>query len=70
MALQGIAQKASEAARKVKVGQLGSAADLPFNLRVLAKAGIIRPLPPSKIVGVAGALRRWGASPAAGAASC
>lgn len=66
MALEGIARRANEAARKVKVGQLGSAADLPFNLKVLARAGIIRPIPPNKIAGVAGALRRWGASPAAG----
>ncbi len=69
MALQGIAQKAGAAARRIKVGQLGSAADLPFNLRVLAEAGIIRPIPPQKLLGVGNALRRWGASPAAGIAS-
>ncbi|HKJ35940.1 MAG TPA: acyl-CoA synthetase [Solirubrobacterales bacterium] len=53
-------------ARKIKLGQLGSAADLPFNLRVLVEAGVVGPMRPSEMVGVGGALRRWGASPAAG----
>jgi fatty-acyl-CoA synthase len=69
MALQGFAKSAEAAVRRIKVGQLGSAADLPFNLRVLVEAGIVRPIPPQKLFGVANALRRWGASPAAGIAS-
>src|SRR5690242_748697 len=69
MALEGIAQTAGAAVRRIKIGQLGSAADLPFNLRVLIEAGIVRPIPPTKLIGVANALRRWGASPAAGITS-
>jgi acyl-CoA synthetase (AMP-forming)/AMP-acid ligase II len=64
-----IAARAEAAARRVKLGQLGSAADLPFTLRTLYEAGVIRPIGPAKLVGVASALRRWGASPAAGIAS-
>ncbi len=56
----------TSAARRVKVGQLGPAADVPFNLRVLTRAGIVRPMRPDKLFAVGGALRRWGASPAAG----
>ena len=55
--------------RRIKVGQLGSVADLPFNLRVLSKAGVVKPIAPAKLLQVGGALRRWGASPAAGIAS-
>jgi acyl-CoA synthetase (AMP-forming)/AMP-acid ligase II len=56
----------TRAARKIKLGQLGSAADLPFNLRVLIEAGVVGPMKPTELVAVGGALRRWGASPAAG----
>ena len=55
--------------RKVKIGQLGSLADLPFNLKVLTDAGIIRPMGPSELLAVGQAVRRWGASPAAGIVS-
>ena len=55
-----------DAARKVKLGQLGPLADAPYTLRVLGRAGIVRPMPPVTTVKVLGALRRWGASPAAG----
>ncbi|MCB0876043.1 MAG: AMP-binding protein [Solirubrobacterales bacterium] len=57
------------AVRQVKVGQLGSLIDLPFSLRVLAEAGIIRPMSPGELLAVGQAVRRWGASPAAGIAS-
>ncbi len=52
--------------RKVKVGQLGRLSDLPFTLRTLADAGVIRPMPPKDILAAGRAVRRWGASPAAG----
>ena len=54
------------AARRVKVGQLGPAVDLPFNLRVLVETGVVGPMRPDKLLGVGKALRTWGASPAAG----
>src|SRR5688572_5429044 len=53
-------------ARKVKLGSLGPLPDLPFNLRALAEAGVIRPIRPDKLARVGRELRRWGASPAAG----
>jgi acyl-CoA synthetase (AMP-forming)/AMP-acid ligase II len=55
-------------ARRVKVGSLGTLPDLPFNLRTLAEAGVIRPVRPDKLIRVALELSRWGASPAAGVA--
>jgi acyl-CoA synthetase (AMP-forming)/AMP-acid ligase II len=61
-----VRERLGAAARQVKVGQLGSLVDLPFNLKVLSKAGVIAPMAPRDLVQVAGALRRWGASPAAG----
>ncbi|HEX2388877.1 MAG TPA: AMP-binding protein [Solirubrobacterales bacterium] len=57
------------AIRRVKIGQLGSLADLPFNVKVLAEAGIIRPMGPGELLTVGQAVRRWGASPAAGIVS-
>ncbi len=62
MALEGI----RGVAHRIKLGQLGTAADLPFNLKVLSDAGIIGPARPDRIVAVGRALRRWGSSPAAG----
>jgi acyl-CoA synthetase (AMP-forming)/AMP-acid ligase II len=56
-------------ARRIQVGSLGPLPDLPFNLRALAEAGVIRPMRPDKVARVALALRRWGASPAAGIAA-
>ncbi len=53
-------------AQKVKLGQLGNLADLPFNLRVLVGAGVIAPVRPDKLIKVGGTVTRWGASPAAG----
>ncbi len=56
-------------AGKVKLGSLGALPDLPFNLRTLADAGVIRPIRPDKLARVGRELRRWGASPAAGIAA-
>jgi acyl-CoA synthetase (AMP-forming)/AMP-acid ligase II len=69
MALKGLARGAEAAARRIRVGQLGSVVDLPFNLRALVDAGVVRPMAPTTLIGVGNALRRWGASPAAGLAS-
>ena len=46
----------------------GSLPDVPFNLKTLAEAGVIRPLRPDKLARVVRELARWGASPAAGIA--
>ena len=69
MASKGIASGAVAAARKLRVGQLGSVVDLPFNLRVLYDAGVVRPMAPTTLLQVGKALRTWGASPAAGIAA-
>ena len=53
-------------ARKVKLGSLGALPDVPFNLKTLAEAGVIRPMRPDKLARVARELARWGASPAGG----
>ena len=53
-------------ARKIKLGSLGALPDVPFNVRTLASAGVIRPIRPDKLARVARELVRWGASPAAG----
>jgi len=68
-ALRGLAGAAGGVARRISVGQLGNLADLPFNLKSLADAGIIRPMPPGELLAVGRALRAWGPSPAAGIAS-
>jgi acyl-CoA synthetase (AMP-forming)/AMP-acid ligase II len=65
----GIGESLQARARQVKVGQLGSIADLPFNLRTLRQAGVLRPTRPDRLVGMLGVLRKWGASPAAGIAA-
>jgi acyl-CoA synthetase (AMP-forming)/AMP-acid ligase II len=57
------------AVRRMRLGSLGPVADVPFNLKTLAEAGVIRPMRPDKLIGVVRALRRWGASPAAGIAT-
>lgn len=66
MALRHLARGAGSAARGVRIGPLGSVADLPFNLRALYGAGVVRPMSPMTVLHVGRALRRWGASPAAG----
>jgi acyl-CoA synthetase (AMP-forming)/AMP-acid ligase II len=55
-------------ARRVNLGPLGPLNDVPFNVKVLAEAGVLHPMRPDKVARVARALRRWGASPAAGIA--
>ncbi|HET6829735.1 MAG TPA: acyl-CoA synthetase [Solirubrobacterales bacterium] len=64
--MKGITETIGGAVRSVRVGQLGSVADLPFNLKVLAEAGIIRPMGPGDLLTVGRTIHRWGASPAAG----
>ncbi len=54
---------------KLKVGSLGMLPDIPFNVKVLIEAGVVRPTRPDKLARVLRELRRWGASPAAGAAA-
>jgi acyl-CoA synthetase (AMP-forming)/AMP-acid ligase II len=54
------------AARRVKVGSLGPLPDVPFNLKTLMEAGVIRPMRPDKVARVFLELARWGASPAGG----
>jgi acyl-CoA synthetase (AMP-forming)/AMP-acid ligase II len=53
-------------ARRIKLGSLGPLPDIPFNLKTLAEAGVIRPVRPDKLARVAREVVRWGASPAAG----
>jgi acyl-CoA synthetase (AMP-forming)/AMP-acid ligase II len=56
-------------ARRVKIGSLGALPDLPFNVRTLVGAGVVRPMRPDKLARVVRELQRWGASPAAGIAT-
>jgi acyl-CoA synthetase (AMP-forming)/AMP-acid ligase II len=59
----------TQAARSIKLGSLGPLVDVPFNIRMLAAAGVIAPARPDRLLAAGNALRRWGASPAAGIAS-
>jgi acyl-CoA synthetase (AMP-forming)/AMP-acid ligase II len=43
--------------------------DIPFNVKVLVEAGIVRPTRPDKMIRIARELARWGASPSAGIAA-
>jgi acyl-CoA synthetase (AMP-forming)/AMP-acid ligase II len=54
--------------RRIKLGPLGALSEVPFNVKVLADAGVIRPVRPDKLAAMAMLLARWGASPAAGVA--
>ncbi|MDQ3729454.1 MAG: acyl-CoA synthetase [Actinomycetota bacterium] len=56
----------SERLGKVQVGSLGLLPDVPFNVKVLIDAGIVRPTRPDRLARVLRELGRWGASPAAG----
>ena len=47
-------------ARRVKLGSLGALPDLPFNLKTLAGAGVIRPIRPDKLARVGRELHRCG----------
>jgi fatty-acyl-CoA synthase len=55
--------------KRVSIGPLGPAADVPFNLRTLHQAGVIKPVRPDKLARSLRELIRYGASPAAGVAS-
>ncbi len=68
-AARNIAGLAGDLARRANVGQLGNLADLPFNIKALIEAGIIKPMTPRDLLAVGRSLSRWGASPAAGIAS-
>jgi acyl-CoA synthetase (AMP-forming)/AMP-acid ligase II len=57
-----------QVARRIKLGPLGALSEVPFNVKVLADAGVIRPVRPDKLAAMAVLLARWGASPAAGVA--
>src|SRR3954468_12529094 len=54
--------------RRINLGPLGALKEVPFNVKVLADAGVIRPVRPDKLAAMAVLLSRWGASPAAGVA--
>ena len=51
---------------QVKLGTLGALGDIPFNVRVLVEAGVLKPIRPDKAVRSLREVARWGASPAAG----
>ncbi len=55
-------------AKRISIGPLGPVSDVPFNLRTLAEAGVLRPVRPDKLARMVRELVRWGASPAAGIA--
>ncbi len=55
-------------AKRISIGPLGPVTDVPFNLRTLAEAGVLRPVRPDKLARTVRELLRWGASPAAGIA--
>ena len=67
--LKSVTEPVSGAAHRVNLGSLGALPDVPFNVRILVEAGILRPARPDKLVRVARELARWGASPAAGVAA-
>jgi acyl-CoA synthetase (AMP-forming)/AMP-acid ligase II len=68
-AVRNLTGLADGLAHRINVGQLGSLADLPFNLKALIDAGIVKPMPPKELLAVGRALRKWGPSPAAGITS-
>jgi acyl-CoA synthetase (AMP-forming)/AMP-acid ligase II len=51
---------------RLKLGSLGPLADVPYNVRTLSEAGVVKPIRPDKLLGLIVELHRWGASPAAG----
>jgi acyl-CoA synthetase (AMP-forming)/AMP-acid ligase II len=67
--LTNVTEPMRGAAHRVKLGSLGSLPDVPFNVRMLVEAGIVRPAPPGKLIRAGRELTRWGASPAAGVAA-
>jgi acyl-CoA synthetase (AMP-forming)/AMP-acid ligase II len=52
----------------IQLGPLGYITEVPFNVRTLAGAGVIRPIRPDKLARILRELAKWGASPAAGIA--
>ncbi len=54
--------------KRVSIGPLGPISDVPFNLRTLHGAGVIRPVRPDKLARTVRELIRYGPSPAAGIA--
>ena len=54
--------------KRINVGPLGPITDVPFNLRTLRGAGVIRPVRPDKLARTVRELIRYGPSPAAGIA--
>ena len=56
-------------ARRLSLGPLGTLEDAPFNAKVLAEAGVLRPVRPDRLVLALRELARWGPSPAAGIAT-
>src|SRR5919201_2567970 len=55
--------------RRIKLGPLGALTEVPFNVKTLTEAGVIRPVRPDRVVQMLAVLARWGASPAAGVAT-
>jgi acyl-CoA synthetase (AMP-forming)/AMP-acid ligase II len=55
--------------RRIKLGPLGALSEVPFNLKTLTEAGVIRPVRPDRFAQMLRVLAHWGASPAAGIAA-
>jgi acyl-CoA synthetase (AMP-forming)/AMP-acid ligase II len=55
--------------RRIKVGSLGPLSEVPFNVKTLVEAGVIRPVRPDRLALMLRVLAKWGASPAAGIAA-
>jgi acyl-CoA synthetase (AMP-forming)/AMP-acid ligase II len=69
VAVRSIATKLPSVASRVSLGPLGTLDDAAFTVRVLAEAGVIRPVRPDRLARGVRELVRWGASPSAGIAT-
>jgi acyl-CoA synthetase (AMP-forming)/AMP-acid ligase II len=69
MLVRSIATRLPSVARRVGLGPLGTLDDAAFTVRVLAEAGVIRPVRPDRLARGVRELVRWGASPSAGIAT-
>jgi acyl-CoA synthetase (AMP-forming)/AMP-acid ligase II len=69
VAVRSIAAKLPSVASRVSLGPLGTLDDAAFIVRVLAEAGMIRPVRPDRFARGVRELIRWGASPSAGIAT-
>jgi acyl-CoA synthetase (AMP-forming)/AMP-acid ligase II len=69
MAGRSIAAKLPSVASRVSLGPLGTLDDAAFTVKVLAEAGMIRPVRPDRFARGVRELIRWGASPPAGIAT-